>query len=406
MNTYYYSNSESDSDSLLLNYKDACMYQSDVQILKSKTAWLNDACIHYHMKRLESDDYHYRLEQDNCNDDDDDDDDKDHGTRTRYSPRTQIQIEYLDPSIVSFFMHQLSIQDEDDHAEMVQLCQTWNHFSTMTYPSGDNHVHNQQTKNRKKKDEPNEEEHQGRNENESCSKLKLVLLPINDNNSATYASFQTPGSGNHWSLLVLVIVIADSSDNRNDNKSNTNQNNNNYEKVSSSSSPKQPNDTYLQNSDEHTIPSILSFYHFDSSNGMNSSSAHAVSNKIQHMYSLLPSLKEQNQKDTSSSGKPNKVIECKTPQQQNGYDCGIHTLAAATAIQQYRQILAKDLSVDDNNIDKVDFVLQKKEIKIALEKSVHDFVEKYHSGSVHQMARTMRESIILDLQSIASKNGG
>jgi hypothetical protein len=38
---------------LLLNYHDAVIYPSDLEILDSPTAWLNDAIIHFQLTRLQ-----------------------------------------------------------------------------------------------------------------------------------------------------------------------------------------------------------------------------------------------------------------------------------------------------------------------------------------------------------------
>ena len=40
-------------DKLLLNYHDALIYESDLSILDSPTAWLNDACINFQFTRLQ-----------------------------------------------------------------------------------------------------------------------------------------------------------------------------------------------------------------------------------------------------------------------------------------------------------------------------------------------------------------
>ena len=37
----------------LLDYHDAVVYPADLALLDSPTAWLNDACIHFHMARLQ-----------------------------------------------------------------------------------------------------------------------------------------------------------------------------------------------------------------------------------------------------------------------------------------------------------------------------------------------------------------
>lgn len=40
-------------NSLLINYHDAVIYPSDLSLLDSSTAWLNDACVHFQMTRLQ-----------------------------------------------------------------------------------------------------------------------------------------------------------------------------------------------------------------------------------------------------------------------------------------------------------------------------------------------------------------
>jgi hypothetical protein len=41
------------ADRLLVNYNDAVIYTSDLAILDSSTAWLNDACINFQLTRLQ-----------------------------------------------------------------------------------------------------------------------------------------------------------------------------------------------------------------------------------------------------------------------------------------------------------------------------------------------------------------
>lgn len=47
------SSSATTTDSLLVNYNDAVIYSSDLFILDSSTAWLNDACINFQLTRLQ-----------------------------------------------------------------------------------------------------------------------------------------------------------------------------------------------------------------------------------------------------------------------------------------------------------------------------------------------------------------
>jgi Ulp1 family protease len=50
------------SEKLLLNYHDAVIYSSDLSILESPNAWLNDACINFQMTCLQ----HRKQSNDSC----------------------------------------------------------------------------------------------------------------------------------------------------------------------------------------------------------------------------------------------------------------------------------------------------------------------------------------------------
>lgn len=39
-------------DKLILSYQDACLYESDLAILRSETAWLNDRIISFYFEYL------------------------------------------------------------------------------------------------------------------------------------------------------------------------------------------------------------------------------------------------------------------------------------------------------------------------------------------------------------------
>lgn len=47
------SNNDDKNHIHLLNYHDAVIYPSDLALLDSPTAWLNDACINFQMARLQ-----------------------------------------------------------------------------------------------------------------------------------------------------------------------------------------------------------------------------------------------------------------------------------------------------------------------------------------------------------------
>eukprot|EP00934_Nitzschia_sp_Nitz4_P002309 Nitzschia sp. Nitz4//scaffold3_size479765//4345//5043//NITZ4_000004-RA/size479765-processed-gene-0.36-mRNA-1//1//CDS//3329550470//2309//frame0 len=68
-------------DHLVLNFQDAVLYGSDLALIESKTAWLNDACIHFYFTVLRT------LTDDN-------------------------NVILFDPSVISFFMHQCVDHDE------------------------------------------------------------------------------------------------------------------------------------------------------------------------------------------------------------------------------------------------------------------------------------------------------
>ena len=68
----------------------------------------------------------------------------------------------------------------------------------------------------------------------------------------------------------------------------------------------------------------LLYFHFDSIQGNNLQAAGVVATKLERVLSA------QDSKNNSTTNV--QVQECKTPQQANGYDCGIHVLAAAEAL--------------------------------------------------------------------------
>lgn len=77
------------SNRLLLNYYDACIYESDLNLLKNSREWLNSACIHFFMMRLQH-------------------------SNAATTPGADI---FLDPSALSFLMHHC--QENDD---MMDFC--------------------------------------------------------------------------------------------------------------------------------------------------------------------------------------------------------------------------------------------------------------------------------------------
>mmetsp|Transcript_29967 Transcript_29967/g.82250 ORF Transcript_29967/g.82250 Transcript_29967/m.82250 type:complete len:275 (+) Transcript_29967:3-827(+) len=115
---------------LIVNYHDACIYGRDLALVQSSHAWLNDAVIHFFLMWLQHNNSH-------ANDD---------------------KTLFLDPSVMSFLMHQC--QDEDELQEFAAgTCRNFR----------------------------------------GNGRLRLIV-PINDD---FLNANMTEGAGMHWSLLVL-----------------------------------------------------------------------------------------------------------------------------------------------------------------------------------------------------------
>ena len=103
----------------------------------------------------------------------------------------------------------------------------------------------------------------------------MVALPVNDT-LASGSQWQTPGLGSHWSLLLM----------------------------------------------KGDTP-----YHWDSVSGRNSRAAQNVARKWQRLRKLFHPATI-----TTATHDYCPVVECPTPQQKNGFDCGLHALAAAKVL--------------------------------------------------------------------------
>mmetsp|Transcript_14761 Transcript_14761/g.27765 ORF Transcript_14761/g.27765 Transcript_14761/m.27765 type:complete len:266 (+) Transcript_14761:4137-4934(+) len=138
-------------NNLILNYHDACIYESDLNLLL-KNEWLNDACINYGMTRLST------CLEDKCT--------NGHG---HDSP---LIMKFLDPSVISYFMFQLTPHDPDDIEEFSGLCLSW-----------------------------------GFAEASETSIPTILLLPINDHHSQQGVSYKSGCyNGYHWSLMMVVKI--------------------------------------------------------------------------------------------------------------------------------------------------------------------------------------------------------
>ena len=308
---------------LLLDYHDACIYNTDLALLENNKAWLNDACINFQMTRQQQQQQQRESE-------------------SSAAVNNNTKLICFDPNIVSFFMHQLSLEDEDDTEEMINLCRTWG-------------IKHQQP--RKKE----ETDGSACSSSSSSSSMIMMLIPINDNHGGSHMDFQRPGSGSHWSLLVCCNIRNGDDD------------------------------------DDDDSLDCCRYFHFDSSSGSNANTAIRVATKLNNMISLC-----QNQSDTNRNGNDVKhgdemkidVIECLTPQQINGYDCGVCTLCAAQAIQN--ALHHQSSSSSSSSSPSVFSKSTASDIKKWLEEEVDKFSRHYEN--TNEMSKHMRETIVKDIQ--------
>ena len=248
-------------DKLLLNYNDACVYSSDLSLLENSSSWLNDACINFQMTRLQ---------------------------KKEENDKSSKNMLFLDPSVISYLMHQC--QDDDEIIDLgnnLQLC-----------------------------------------------KKNALFIPINDNNGESFQSTMR-GNGSHWSLL---LVILSNSDNK------------------------------------------VYHLHFDSSKRYNCSSARIVSKKISYLLMLCGY-----EGDTEVVN----VIECKTPQQRNGYDCGIYALALTEILSSLEDI--KKIASDDKHDFSIAILVKR------CEKVIEGMDDDTHFGvDVRKRIANDSQSLILD----------
>lgn len=211
----------------IINFNDAVIYGSDFKIVKSSTHWLNDGCIHFYMKVLQN-----RIQQQSPNKDDD-------------------QILFMDPSVVSFFMHQCC--DDEDFEDF--------------------------------------------KEGTKFPRHGYCFIPVNDamrsSNDGNY--YWSSHTGTHWSLLVVVVI--------------------------------------RRNTNNAQQECRFEFWHFDSvANSGNSFAAQDIAKKLSKV--LFPPPSHPPLSSTTNNVHKNDdhpvvlVHEANTPQQKNGYDCGIYMLAA------------------------------------------------------------------------------
>ena len=288
------------TDPLLLNYHDACVYKSDLQLIVSPKEWLNDSCINFQMTRLQQQQQQqqqqkYKRECD--------------GDQIKNDTNHSTNHLYLDPAVVSYMMHQC---DDDD---LIDLGRSWcsdlrkgRSISTIMSSSS-------------------------RSNESNISSLAGIFVPVNDQNGAGADAFQTVGAGNHWSMMLVVL-------------------------------------SSIAQEDAFKVSQIL---HFDSAGRCNSSAANAVSARILRAISL-------GNGNTANHDKVS-LTHCSTPQQSNGYDCGIFALGSAEALSDVSLWSGQNVVVAD------------------VEASLQEFVT-VNGGT--DFAKALRQRIANDIRALAA----
>eukprot|EP00555_Chaetoceros_dichaeta_P002937 CAMPEP_0198252436 /NCGR_PEP_ID=MMETSP1447-20131203/2953_1 /TAXON_ID=420782 /ORGANISM="Chaetoceros dichaeta, Strain CCMP1751" /LENGTH=405 /DNA_ID=CAMNT_0043937697 /DNA_START=24 /DNA_END=1241 /DNA_ORIENTATION=- len=396
------------SNPLILSYNGTCcIYQSDLRLLESDSEWLNDSCINFQMTRLSERTVEAAttittaVAAVTAADGAETASKNDIGTNSQViSSRNNdsndpIRIVFMDPSIVSFFMHQISIDDDEDRDEILGLYNnTWE-------------LNSQDTQSQTKLQSSSQP---------SGSKMVAIMIPINDNHAGSSWAFQTAGAGNHWSLLFVVIYIEDLVEHN----------------TTTSSSTSIP-------SPRRRRPNYARYFHFDSCHGCNSSAAKIVATRVERLLSIgvIDSAKRNNSDANAStviggSGSmmaseseesrelPKRmktsvaVVDCVTPQQSNGYDCGLCTLANSEALSvgidgmprrhRRREDCENGSGVEggDGGRNGSTYDDDDKEVKKWLEQTVKSFMIGY--GGMGKMAKSIRRKMAADVKEMKESN--
>jgi len=238
----------------------------------------------------------------------------------------------MDPSVVSFWMHQCT--DQDDIEEFVK---------NTDFPSKDG------------------------TSNKSGG---VIFVAVNDTMSNSSNSWQIPNSGSHWSLLLIVVGC------------DKNYYNNNHEE--------EEEEDDSDSEDDGDDPEVtLRFWHFDSQNSGNIRAAQDIAERMRlHAY---PGKKddENNRKGNSDTMK---VIQAKTPQQLNGYDCGVHVLGAAKIFSStIPKMINNDISDKKSGkfrLDSLEEILRKE-----VEKCPLNFCSKLRNEISSEILRLHQEKL-------------
>jgi len=227
-------------DELVLNYYDACIYGRDLKLLEDETAWLNDACLHYHLVCLQQ----HALGHSSMKD-----------------------VILMDPSVVFCL-----VQQYDEADEFLQFAAQYQNFQYK----------------------------------------RRILVPVNDSLASRRVA---PGLGTHWSLLLIVLPKSSSS-------------------TSSSTTSSDRFSQHRWDAPKTTTLSLCEYFHFDSIGAScNLSAAQAVARQWDQMWKLLNKSASTSSSSTTTAVR---VQECQTPRQRNGYDCGLHVLAAAQVLAEMK----------------------------------------------------------------------
>jgi len=350
---------------MILSYNGTCcIYQSDLRLLESDAEWLNDSCINFQMIRLsetmvtaskkERDEIEKKKESSASS--------SDHIIRNSGNVSgSDVRFLFLDPSIVSFFMHQILINKEEDREEIMDIYKnSWGLTSS--------------------KEQPTERE------------IVAMMTPINDNHAGSSWSFQTPGAGNHWSLLLVLIYSEDL-----------------IEFSSTASHSRGPENNHSTKDD---VAGFARYFHFDSCKGCNSSTAKIIASKIESILSIGSSVDGDMTGDLSKKQQQRKnrtelnlsVVECQTPQQWNGYDCGLCTLINAqilsngiASMHNFHRGPPYYCNYDSNRIcDEQCSYNGKDGMKHLFERIIKNIVTD--CGGVSKMAMELRRTIAADVR--------
>lgn len=166
-----------------------------------------------------------------------------------------------------------------------------------------------------------------------------ILIPINDTHRLDNSEWHVPGQGTHWSLLAIIFIKTE-----------------------------------------------IVALHFDSmENSSNQIAAKQVANKWYRVYSFACTIR------SPPSSLCLDVMNCQTPQQENGYDCALHVLAVAQAI-----VTAKEDEVTSHSAN----VWTPQEVRRAYERCVESFFFTYSKGkaSTSSTTQALRQDIAQDVR--------